>query len=191
LILISSLLDPPGSSVGGRDVKGVSEVVAGGSEGFTEGVLLVVGLPGGSWGGVQAPPGLQGNLLLSWLGELEDASLFGNNCALVLGGKLGHQLGDKLANLLWVEVTMLPFVFIYEFRHIIREVALHISRRIVSRTHVTIILVSSVPKANLCGGLPYHLGEVTSILSESRLTKVIILYLVVPLLCSVLFIYFV
>jgi hypothetical protein len=105
--LISSLLDPPGSSVGGRDVKGVSEVVAGGSEGFTEGVLLVVGLPGGSWGGVQAPPGLQRNLLLSWLGELEDASLFGNNCALVLGCKLGHQLGDKLANLLWVEVTVL------------------------------------------------------------------------------------
>jgi len=108
LILISFLLDPPpGSSVRGRDVKGVSEVVAGRSEGFTEGILLVVGLTGSSWGGVQAPPGLKGNLFLPWLGELEKTSLFGNNCALMLGGKLGNELGDKLANLLWVEVTML------------------------------------------------------------------------------------
>ena len=107
MILISSLLDPPGSSVGGRDVKGVGEVVTGSSEGFTKGILLVVRLARGSWGGVQAPPGLQRNFLLSWCGELENAGLFGNNCALVLGGKLGHQLGDKLANLLWVQVTML------------------------------------------------------------------------------------
>jgi hypothetical protein len=107
--LISFLLDPPpGSSVRGRDVKGVSEVVvAGSSEGFTEGILLVVGLTGSSWGGVQAPPGLKGNLFLPWLRELEKTSLFGNNCALVLGGKLGNELGDKLANLLWVEVTIL------------------------------------------------------------------------------------
>jgi len=105
--LISSLLDPPGSSVGGRDVKGVGEVVARSSEGFTKCILLVVRLARCSWGGVEAPPGLERNFLLPRCGELEKTGLFGNNSALVLGGELRHQLGHKFANLLWVEVTML------------------------------------------------------------------------------------
>ena len=108
MILVSSLLNPPpGRSIGGRHVKGVFECVAGGPEGLAQGVLLVVGLAGGGWGGVEAPSGLQRNILLPWCSELENASLFGDNCALVFRGKFGHQLSYKLANLLWVQVTML------------------------------------------------------------------------------------
>ena len=102
----SSLLNPPpGRSIGGRHVKGVFECVAGGPEGLAQGVLLVVGLARCSWGGVQAPLGLQRSVHLLWCGELEDASLFGDDGALVLWGKSRHKLGDKLADLLWVQVT--------------------------------------------------------------------------------------
>merc|ERR1719350_1342037 len=48
------------------------------------------------------------NLQVFWgLSELEDAGLLGHDGALVLRGELGHQLSDKSAGLLGVEVTHL------------------------------------------------------------------------------------
>ena len=58
-----------------------------------------------SWGGILAPPGLQGLLDFAGLRELEQASFFRNGGAFGLGLQLGNQLGDELAGLLRVEVA--------------------------------------------------------------------------------------
>ena len=77
------------------------------AQGSSQSVILVIALSGGGGGGVQTPLGQQRLLHLPGLSELEDAGLLGHDSALVLGGELGHQLGDKSTGLLGVEVTHL------------------------------------------------------------------------------------
>ena len=69
-------------------------------------ILLIIALSWGSRGWVKTPPGLQGLGHLPGLGELEVTSLLRHNGTLMLRGQLGHQLGDKSAGLLGVEVTL-------------------------------------------------------------------------------------
>ena len=72
-----------------------------------EGLVFVVGLTRCCWGWVQAPPGLQRNIHLPGLGELEKARLLGYDGALVLGGQLRNQLCLQPAGFLGVQVTLL------------------------------------------------------------------------------------
>merc|ERR1712055_476634 len=72
-----------------------------------KGLVFVVGLTGCCWGWVKAPPGLQRNIHLPGLGELEKARLLGDDGALVLGGQLGNQLCLQPAGFLGVQVTLL------------------------------------------------------------------------------------
>jgi len=104
---VAPSLEPPVDAIGRGGLNGISERVGCSSQGITEGIFLIVVLSRSRRGGVKAPPGLEGLFHLPWLAELEDASLLGHNGALMLGGKLGHQLGDKLADLLRVQVTVL------------------------------------------------------------------------------------
>jgi len=110
MAVIDYSLEPPASSVGweGSSLGSLGEDdigFAGGAKGSSKSIGLIVCLSWTSWGGVQAPLGLQRLLNLLRGGELEVASLLGDHGALVSRLQLGHKLGLEAAGLLGVQVA--------------------------------------------------------------------------------------
>jgi len=110
MAVVDYSLEPPASSVGweGSSLGSLGEDdigFAGGAKGSSKSIGLIVCLSWTSWGGVQAPLGLQRLLNLLRGGELEVASLLGDHGALVSRLQLGHKLGLEAAGLLGVQVA--------------------------------------------------------------------------------------
>jgi len=77
----------------------------GSTKGSAESISFIVSLAWSSWGGVQAPLGLQWLLDLLWGAELEVTGLLGDHSTFVSRLQLGNKLGLEAAGLLWVQVT--------------------------------------------------------------------------------------
>ena len=85
----------------------VLDVCACSSKRITKSIALFILLTRFSWGGVQAPPGLEWLVNLLRLAELETADLLRNGGAFSNRVELGDKLGLEAAGLLWVKITSL------------------------------------------------------------------------------------